>query len=195
MGRPHSILSPGTYIFDAPSTPTTSPSASTSSPFGICSFVHCLFWLHPHSFDPVPLPPLGAFLAASVCISIAHVARSPADMAYPYRQPYGPRDAQYPNTTLGDSRGGLMRRFTTNALPTLGPVVRQQRRPVVGDNQMVSTYSRYLSSILRSTAATAKGDTSGSIPVWNREWRCGYLRRLGALNSKRADFDTTVSLP
>lgn len=70
-------------------------------------------------------------------------------MAYPYRTSYGGRDETCTNnsnrlgggmTNGGDPRGGgLVRRFTTNALPTLSPIG-QQRRQAAGDTQMVSTF-------------------------------------------------------
>lgn len=65
-------------------------------------------------------------------------------MAYPYRQPYNSRDEGYPNRLNGgiingaDSRGSLVRRFTTNSLSTLSPIG-QQRRQAAGDTNMVST--------------------------------------------------------
>lgn len=38
---------------------------------------------------------------------------------------------------MGDVRGALQRRFTTNTVPTLSPIG-QQRRQAAGDVQMVS---------------------------------------------------------
>lgn len=69
-------------------------------------------------------------------------------MAYPYRNSYGSRDDKQPANfnRLGggmingsdQKTGGLMRRFTTNALPTLSPIG-QQRRQAAGETQAVST--------------------------------------------------------
>ena len=68
-------------------------------------------------------------------------------MAFPYSNARSP--PTNPNRLSGgminnnnDSRGGLMRRFTTNALPTLSPIG-QQRRHAAGDNHLVSPFSRY----------------------------------------------------
>jgi len=70
-------------------------------------------------------------------------------MAYPYRNSYGSRDDKQPanfNRLSGgmangaeQKTGGLMRRFTTNALPTLSPIG-QQRRQAAGDTQAVSNF-------------------------------------------------------
>ena len=77
-------------------------------------------------------------------------------MAYPYRGGQAPREAKQNETPEGarspnqnqngnrssgnfggnDGRGGMTRRFTLNALPTLSPIG-QQRRQAAGD--MVST--------------------------------------------------------
>lgn len=72
-------------------------------------------------------------------------------MAFPYRSSFGSREENYTNGTnrlggigggmanTGDSKSaGLMRRFTTNALPMLSPIG-QQRRQAAGDTNMVST--------------------------------------------------------
>lgn len=89
--------------------------------------------------------------------------RTRAIMAYHYRGPQPPPDeSQFSNfsgnplspprnpnrlsagmmgsSNNNDARGSLMRRFTTNALPTLSPIG-QQRRQAAGDPQMVSTIS------------------------------------------------------
>lgn len=41
----------------------------------------------------------------------------------------------------GDVRGGLPRRFTTNALPTMSPIAQQRRQAAAGESHLVSSIS------------------------------------------------------
>lgn len=128
-------------------------------------------------------------------------------MSYPYRNPQSPsEDSQLsnfssnpmspprnPNRLSGgmmssnDVRGGLPRRFTTNALPTLSPMAQQRRQAAAGDSTLVSSTSSLHTRSTESSGGGGNGQTVDQVQSKIREMRkdLEYLDKFEAGSQKQ----------